>query len=468
MRKLVRGASGLTGAAGWVLCLALAALALAAMLVLGAGLAERFDSLGLAAFATWLLAMALVILRPGWQTVLAVLAVSLVLRWISAELASGVALGADPMNYSNLARAVLEGRGLVTDDWQYGEGLRAYFPPFYPLLLAGFWSVFGDAAATTLAMNTAIDLLAAWCLADAGRRLVSREAGLAAAMAYFAWPAFALAAGIPQKESLSLLLVLLMLRGMAVWRDQDALSARRWRHGLMIGLWWGMLALTQPSLSLLPGFVALLLLAEKGFWPVVRLGLTALPALLVVLLPWWLRNWMVLGQFVPLTTASGMMANSALGDLRVPFPDGLFALSETERGAIMGELARERALAQPLAAASESLRSLATGFAYEEASLARFRHTVPPISAIDHDRLAPLLQGSWTLLLISALAAAWRGLRRGLADPVAIYALTFLVAIVASNVWFEFGERHRLALTPLLMLMAAGFWLRLFAGKPAR
>lgn len=168
--------------------------------------------------------------------------------------------------------------------------------------------------------------------------------------------------------------------------------------------------------------------------------------------------------FVPLTTASGMMANASLGSIRVPFPPGLFDLPEPERGAIMGELARARLLADPLPVLTEMARATALAFAYEEAPLARFRHTTPPIDAMAHARLAMVLQGSWFVLLASACLAAWRGLRRGLADPVAIYALVLLLAILAINPWFEFGERHRLVLIPFLLVMAVG----LLKGKIAR
>lgn len=282
----------LLAAAGWLLCAALAVIALGSGAVLGVGLAERFNALGLAALLVWLGMVALVLRDGTWRAMAAAVAVSLVLRWASADLASGVALGADPMNYTNLARAVLDGRGLVTDDWQYGKDLRAYFPPFYPLVLSAWWAVAGESILSTVVLHTAMDALAAWCLADAARRLgASGAAARAAGLLCFAWPAFALGAGLPQKESLTVLLVLLMLRAMAVWLTADAKDARRWRHGLQVGLWWGMLALTQASLALAPGFIALVLVAQRGFAPVVRLGLTALPALLLVLAPWWLRNW---------------------------------------------------------------------------------------------------------------------------------------------------------------------------------
>ncbi|MFN3944691.1 MAG: glycosyltransferase family 39 protein [Allosphingosinicella sp.] len=463
-------ALGAGGAPGWArlaalaLAAALALVGLAAAMVLAVGIVERFDAIALLLLLLWLGAMAQLVrraasARPDWSLLAGIAALSLLIRWWSAQLTFDVALGADPMNYTNLATAVLEGRGLVTDDWQYGRDLRAYFPPLYPLALAGFWAVFGVSAYATLAMNTLIDAIAAWCIADAGRRLGRPAAGRVAAIAYFAWPAFALSAGIPQKESLTLLFVLLLLRGVATWLAEPPEGARRWRHGLWLGLWWGLLSLTQPSLALAPGAVALVLIWQRGFGPVLRLGLTALPTLIAVLLPWWIRNWMLFGAFVPFTTASGMMINSALVGLRVPFPPGLFELPEPERARIMGGLAREVIRDNPIGFLGEALRSLVYGFAYEESPLARYRHTTPAISAADHARLAPLLQGAWAALLASAAAGAWRRFRERSVDPVLLYALVLLLSIGLTNIWFEFGERHRLILTPFLLLIAAGFWL---------
>jgi len=450
----------------------LALITVAAAAVLVVSLYERFNPFALAALALWLGSMALAATqaatgRIDWRAIVGIVAFSLLIRWWSVELTLGVALRVDPMNYTNLATAVLEGRGLITDDVQYGRDLRAYFPPLYPLVLAGWWALFGISAWSTLALATVTDAIAAWALADSGRRLGMAAAGKLAGLACFAWPAFALGAGLPQKESLTVLLGVLLLRGVVIWLN-DTAGAHRWRHGLWLGLWWGLLALVQASLAIAPAFVALVLVWQRGFWPTLRLGLTALPALLAVLLPWWVRNWLVFGAFVPLTTASGFMANSALVHIRAPFPPGIFDLPEPERARIMGGLARDILFDNPLGAAREYARSLAWGFAFEEASLARYRHTVPPISAENHARLEVLLQGSWTALLASATLATWARLRRGWSDPVALYTLALFAAIGLTNVWFEFGERHRLILTPFLLLIAAGGWIAWLTRKNQR
>lgn len=450
--------------AGWALCLGLAGVALAAAAVLVYNAAVRPSVPGFALLAVWLAAAAMLwrgVGRAGWNSGMAAAGAAMVvlsfgLRWWSAGLTDGVALGADPMNYTNLARAVLDGRGLVTDDWRYGEGLRAYFPPLYPLALAGFWALFGQSALSTLAMNTLIDAAAAWALADCARRLgFVPRAAWAAGLVYLAWPAFALAAGIPQKESLTVMLVILLLRALLVWLEDSRTPRLPWRHGPRIGLWWGLLALTQPSLVLAPVAVALVVWPQTGLAALVRLGVAAALALVLVLAPWWLRNLLVLGSFVPFTTASGMMLNSALNELRAPFPPGLFDLAEHHRAAIMGEKARAILAADPIGAGLEMARNFAVAFAYEEASLARFRHTVPPIAPSEHVRLFALLQGSWLALLLAAIAGALTLLRRRADLLVVLVTAALLASIALINPWFEFGERHRLVLTPFFILLAA-------------
>jgi hypothetical protein len=160
-----------------------------------------------------------------------------------------------------------------------------------------------------------------------------------------------------------------------------------------------------------------------------------------------------------------MMLNAAWRDLALPFPPGLFDLPETERTSIMGALAAEAIRDNPLHFLRQGLTSMAYGFSYEEAPLARFRHTTPPIDTEAHARLAPVLQGSYAALILSAMAAAFQQFRQRRVDPVLVYAAVLLLSILCVNFWFEFGERHRLALTPFFLLLASSFWLAVRQAK---
>lgn len=388
-------------------------------------------------------------------TALALVAASFAWRFLSIHFVTGVDLGADPMNYQNLAHAVLDGRGLITDDWRYGRDLRAYFPPLYPLLLAGWWRIFGEAPATTLAMTTLIDAASAWMIADTGRRLGQKTAGWLAAMLFFSYPPFALSAAIPQKEALTILLVTAMVRSTAIWLG-DADGWARLRHGIMLGGAWGLLALTQPGVALLPAAVALGLATLRGWRATLWLGIMAVPALVLVMLPWWVRNWLVFGTFVPFTTASGFMTNVALGAHGVPIPGSIFALPEPQRSTIIGGEAVRRIGERPLSFILETGRALLAGFAYEEATLARYRHTTPPISTAARAMLTGPLQLAYVSVIAAAALRCWQQLRIGRISPLVPIGLAMILGIGAINMWFEFGERHRYALAPILFLLAAG------------
>ena len=436
------------------------AVLLAASAVLLVRVAEDRDIASLMLIAGWVVMIALAIAprtpRERTGAIATIIVASLAMRFYAIHFVSGVALGADPMNYTNIAHAMLAGQGMTADDWRYGQDLRAYFPPLFPFLLTGWWHVFGDSALSTFVFNTLIDLSSAWFLYDIVCRQVDAKAGRIAALLFFAYPPFALSAPIPQKEALTILLGILLLRVALIWLSDK--SGRLWRHGLPLGALWALLALTQASLVLAPLAVALVLAAHRGFQPVLRLGLAAAPAFLIVMAPWWVRNWLLFGTFVPFTTASGFMRNVALGHYAVPIPPDIFKLPEPVRSTIMAKATNARIMQVPFGFLSETARALAGSFAFEEATIARFRHTTPPISLADRAVWTAPLQFAWVTLLGGALANVVREIRKGTSSLVTQISLALFIATTAAGMWFEFGERHRYILTPLFFILAAG-WL---------
>ena len=379
-----------------------------------------------------------------------VIVAAIEMRIVSVDLVEAGRLGADAMNYANLAHAVLDGRGLITDDWRYGQGLRAYFPPLYPLALSGWWYLFGDSATSTLVMNTVIAAASAWTVRDIAIRLRRPRAGMLAALLFFAWPSFALAAALPNKEGLTILIVLLFLRALVIWRGDPA-----WRYAAAIGLLWAAMAMTQASLALFPPLIGLILIPHHGWRATLSLGLRASPFFIAGMAPWWLRNAIVFGQFVPFTTAAGFLVNVALDKYQLPIPPEVFAIPEPDRSGYMAQLAFARIASMPLAFLESVTIAFGRGFGYEEATIASYRHSTPPIDPAWRALLTPPLQFAWAALLADATWACWKARNTNGRDmPIAMLFAAF-VAICAVGMWFEFGERHRLLLTPLLLLVAA-------------
>jgi hypothetical protein len=450
-----------------LLFLMLSAALLAASMVFAVRIYEDRNLFSLGWIAVWLVLIVISLRaaeRRSWALAAAVIVAAMMMRLNAIQLVDDVALGADPMNYTNIAHAMLAGQGMVVDDWQYGNDLRAYFPPFYPFLLTGWWAIFGDSAWSTLAMNSLIDASGALGLYAILAQRKNARAGLLAALLYFAYPPFAFSAPIPQKEALTLMLFIWLLYTTLGWADNR--TAKLWRHAAAFGALSAMLALTQASLLVAPAVLGLVLIATCGFAHAFRLGLAALPFFLLVMAPWWVRNWLLFGAFVPLTTASGFMRNVALGEYGAVFPPDLFSRSEVERSALMTSLANAKIIEAPLGFLRETAHALALGFAYEEATLARYRHTTPPISFAARAELAPMLQFSWITALVAALAALWGQFRTRRTEILSTITLALFLSILLAGMWFEFGERHRYILTPMLILIGAAWMMR--RGKAAK
>ena len=225
-------------------------------------------------------------------------ALLMLVRVAFALLAVGRTSTGDPNAYLNLAKGLLGGHGLVIFDPFFGSAWRALFPPLYPLLLAGWGAAFGFATPAVLALGTLTDGMAAWLIERLGARLGSARAGRRAAWLYLIWPSVLFSAPLAQKESLCAVLVLALALS---WIDRRS----GWRGALALGVPAGLLSLTQPGEAPLAALFGLVLVGRIGLWPMLLTGLRGAAVAVVVMLPWWVRNWLLFHTFVPLTTASG-------------------------------------------------------------------------------------------------------------------------------------------------------------------
>jgi len=385
---------------------------------------------------------------PAWLVPVVILSLSVRLFawWVAGD---RVPVG-DPFNYVEIAHNILSGRGMVIDDPKLLDNLRAFYPPGYPLLLAAIGLIFPLKATTFLILNTAIDAAAAVLIAGIGARLGEKRAGLAAGAAYFLWPETMLLAPLAYKEGLASLLMLVQIAALlgAVRGERLAVAA--------FGVAAGLEVLVQPGLAPLSVLLALVLLPEfpdLRSWTRKMAGSAAIACL--VLAPWWLRNALLFGQFVPLTTAGGAglwVGATPLGDDGwVQTPAMLRIGDELTMSAAMGEEARRIIAADPLGYLARCfgkvINALTGSLAPIRAlgSMDPWRHHELLISL----RLIPVF-ATVGLLFAAGLAAIF--IRRTTAVGL---LLAGFAQILLFGMWFEFSERHRYFLIPLMLLVAA-------------
>ncbi len=348
--------------------------------------------------------------------------------------------------YVAMAENFLAGEGL-----SYTPYRKAAFPPLYPFLLAG---LLGSGLPLFPAARVFQALLGAFsCLLIGGvaRRSFaglgdrgSRGAGFFAGALLAVYPIAVIYPARLMTENL-----LIFLLPAAVFSLLKSVSSPRPRSWILLGgALVGLGVLSRPTL--LPFLLLVLVwLAVAGYekpnYPV-RAGCFLL-AFVVVILPWQIRNYRVLGAVVPITSSAGAnlyIANNpaAVGGsmgYRYLMREGVFHLGDEEDELAYNRHYRDRALA--------FIRENPGRFLY--LSLRRliwFYH-------LDYHYRGPIvLVLGFQLMLLLALAGFWqsrRCWRTALLPGLAILNFTLVHMIFLSE------GRYRLPLIPFLLAFAA-------------
>ncbi len=384
-------------------------------------------------------------------TLWAIIFLAVALR--AAVMARGGSVFEDPDNYLPLARTLAAGEGL-----RVKGRLTAYRPPLYPLMLAPLVSLGTEPSMLLIALlHLGLGGGTVWltALAAKGSGLSSGRATLAALLVacdpVLVWQSRAVMTETPAAFLIALALAMVGLRG--------------WKGAVLGGAGLGLAALCRPSM--LPGAVltALASFLVKPGEPMARLlrgGLLTL-AIVLVISPWMIRNLLVFGEPVWMTTHGGYTL--ALANNPVYYRDVLngppgkvwtgrdqWLWWESVRGDTRG-------MSEPQA--DRFLREQVWRLArqrpldFSNATLVRLQHfwSVLPAASVysPSARLAVMVWTIpfWCMVALGIFQASlWRWPR--IAAPLAVIGLT------AIHLFFWTDLRMRAPIVPALALVAAG------------
>ena len=383
---------------------------------------------------------------------IAVILAAILLRLAALWIAWGRDQTGDSHSYLVLADQLLAGHGLALLDPFLRVEVRAIYPPLFPILLAGIGALVPLSLPTIALINLAIDALTALLIRRLGTEGNARVAGSLAAALYLLLPANIALTPIAHKEGLVNLFVaataILLIRLARIGGGRDAIA---------LGLVAGLLALTQPALAPLPILFALFMLpafgTRRGWF---RAMLVTAAVAVLVMVPWWVRNYLLFDRFVPLTTSGGgtllIGATPASDGTYIPPPADVRHLGELGASAAMAREAWAIIAADPLGFAGRAAAKLWRAMILDDWAAAKLMWMQP--AAYRGIAVAWGAIGAATHLALLALAAVGIALRRW-RDPLRLLTLAALAQILLFGPWFEFGQRHRYFLGPLLVLLAA-------------
>jgi 4-amino-4-deoxy-L-arabinose transferase-like glycosyltransferase len=274
----LRYARKIAPAAMWVECSVLLASCLVCYLMATGRLDLKISRLAQLNFPPVLIGLGIA-LRLGWVMVMPPVQLS------------------DAKDYLTLAQTLLKTGTYV--DLETGHRLLAFRAPGYPAFLAAAMRVFGDNSWMPAATNVILFIGSALLLASAAKALGGRRGQFIALLLFALWPSDIFATGQAGTESISLFL----LTG-ALWffSLSDVHGAKA---SVAAGILGGAVALTRPTLLLLPLLWALFMLVGPN--PLRRLKQLVIASIVMAatIAPWTFRNYRVLHAFVPISTNGG-------------------------------------------------------------------------------------------------------------------------------------------------------------------
>ena len=207
-----------------------------------------------------------------------------------------------------IARSIVLGHGFSSPLFA-DTGPTAWMTPVYPYIVAGVFKLFGiyttASAFALLSLNALISALNCLPIVFIGRRCFGERIGR---WAGWTWAFFPYAIYFPVERIWETWLATLLLSVLFLMtlRLAETSNLREW---IGFGALWGVAALTSPAmLAVLPcmgGWICYRLYRRGQRWLVP--GAVSALVFFAVISPWFIRNDLVFGQFVPFRDNMGLV-----------------------------------------------------------------------------------------------------------------------------------------------------------------
>jgi Dolichyl-phosphate-mannose-protein mannosyltransferase len=231
-------------------------------------------------------------------------------------------------NYYSLAKNVSHGRGLRFDP---DTSLTLMREPGYPYFLAVFVHEFEDYNRAAIIANIVLTALTAFLMFNLTRKLTTLAwVAVVGPILYMIHPGVVLA---ELRSGVEVLYIFLLLIFLSVLRM--ALSSESTRAYVYAGLVLGVTTLVRSTALLFPGAILLHSFIFRGGWSSLRRSVMqavlVMACAFLVLTPWILRNYMLVGKFIPTASVQGIAMQ--VGNYLCTHDDGTKSFEELDRDA---------------------------------------------------------------------------------------------------------------------------------------
>ncbi|WP_172197301.1 glycosyltransferase family 39 protein [Saccharibacillus qingshengii] len=206
----------------------------------------------------------------------------------------------DDVKYVKSAELLLEGGPLA---YNSGTEPSAFIMPGMPLLLAAFIGPFGEQGGIVAfrlfqCLEQAASIYILFLIA---RRVFGRRVAIVSCVIAALYPPDYFSSGVILTESTFRLLCLLLVLVMMIAAENRKLSSY-----IGVGVLTAAAAYFKPQASLFPAVLLFLWLRERySLKEICKYTAVVLGTYLILLCPWWIRNFLAFGHFVLFTDSAG-------------------------------------------------------------------------------------------------------------------------------------------------------------------
>lgn len=209
----------------------------------------------------------------------------------------------DDVKYVRSAETLLKGGPLTYINHDSGTAPSAFIMPGMPLLLAAFIGPFGqEGGITAFRLFQCLEQTACiYLLFLIARRVFDRRVALVACVIAALYPPDYFSSGVILTESTFRLLCMLLVLTMMIAAEKRKLSGY-----IAVGVMTAAAAYFKPQASLFPAVMLFFWLRERyTFREMVRYTAVIVGTYILLLGPWWIRNWLTFGEFILFTSSAG-------------------------------------------------------------------------------------------------------------------------------------------------------------------
>ncbi len=409
--------------------------------------------------------------RYRWGPHLAAFALAVILRvaWVIWVDRTGFVLN-DALMYHTNAESIVNGQGF-RPPW---GGVSAQWPPGYSLVLAGVYWVVGVRPLAGELLNAVVGAATVVLLMMFVERVIDRRTAIVAGVALAVMPGPIMWADVLVSETLFMGLFVLLFVVLAYCRPT-------WGWLVAIGLVIGIGANVRGE-AMTWGLLPIVF-----FWPsstraqlVRRVGVIALVAI-ATLVPWAIRNAVVMDAFVPTgTNASHTLwvghNPGATGGQVYPPPgfDDQFSPESPARELESSKALRSEAIDYMLSHPLRELELIPLKLIHlnrGDSYVFDWVNSVPPgesppVAAIDVERIGVLADAAYFAVLAATVFGAVFLGRRFWREPLMrCIAASFLTALFLYGFLYYGNYRYRLAYEPLMIVVAATMLTRVWTTR---